>query len=128
MMPTMRFAAQNGLINNPEPNDRHFADDSSYYLLCSLENVDEDGRLEKQGGYVHQSGRSSRNAELLRAWIRRRSSGNLHRRARQRWICPYMAELLEHRENTKAIQAGAAMGDLQRPDGAMLWKAAGDCR
>ena len=33
------FAAKNGLINN-RANGQAFADDSSYYLLCSLENVD----------------------------------------------------------------------------------------
>ena len=28
--------------------DRAFADDSSYYLLCALEVIDEDGRLERK--------------------------------------------------------------------------------
>ena len=40
-----RFAAKNGLINS-RANGQAFADDSSYYLLCSLENVDEDGNLQ----------------------------------------------------------------------------------
>ena len=46
------FTAKYGLINS-RANGQAFSDDSSYYLLCSLENVDEDGKL-KQGGYVHQ--------------------------------------------------------------------------
>src|SRR5699024_7903419 len=41
------FAAKNGLINN-RANDQAVADDSSYYLLCSLENVDEDGNLKSK--------------------------------------------------------------------------------
>lgn len=41
------FAQKNGLINN-RANGQAFADDSSYYLLCSLENVDEDGNLKSK--------------------------------------------------------------------------------
>ena len=41
------FAAKHGLINN-RANGQAFADDSSYYLLCSLENVDEDGNLKSK--------------------------------------------------------------------------------
>ena len=41
------FTAKNGLINN-RANSQAFADDSSYYLLCSLENVDEDGNLKSK--------------------------------------------------------------------------------
>ena len=41
------FTAKNGLINN-RANGQAFADDSSYYLLCSLENVDEDGNLKSK--------------------------------------------------------------------------------
>ena len=38
------FYAKYGTINS-SANARVFDDDSSYYLLCSLENIDEDGRL-----------------------------------------------------------------------------------
>ncbi|MCC8182925.1 MAG: N-6 DNA methylase, partial [Clostridiales bacterium] len=38
------FTAKYGLLNS-RPNARVFGDDSSYYLLCSLEDVDEDGKL-----------------------------------------------------------------------------------
>ena len=41
------FTAKHGLINN-RANGQAFADDSSYYLLCSLENVDEDGNLQSK--------------------------------------------------------------------------------
>ena len=39
------FAAKYGLIND-RGNRLAFADDSSYYLLCALEIIDEDGKLE----------------------------------------------------------------------------------
>ena len=41
------FAAKHGLINN-RANGQAFSEDSSYYLLCSLENVDEDGNLKSK--------------------------------------------------------------------------------
>jgi len=41
------FTAEHGLINN-RANGQAFSDDSSYYLLCSLENVDEDGNLKSK--------------------------------------------------------------------------------
>ena len=41
------YTAKHGLISNRE-NKRAFSDDSSYYLLCSLEILDEDGKLERK--------------------------------------------------------------------------------
>ena len=41
------FAAKYGLIND-RGNRLAFADDSSYYLLCALEIIDEDGKLERK--------------------------------------------------------------------------------
>lgn len=41
------FTAEHGLINSRE-NKRAFDADSSYYLLCSLEILDEDGRLKRK--------------------------------------------------------------------------------
>lgn len=41
------FSAKYGLINS-RGNAQAFDEDSSYYLLCSLENVDEDGKLESK--------------------------------------------------------------------------------
>ena len=47
-----QFTAEYGLINS-RSNAQAFADDSSYYLLCSLENINENGERGKQGGYVY---------------------------------------------------------------------------
>ena len=41
------FTAKHGLISSRE-NKRAFALDDSYYLLCSLEILDDDGRLERK--------------------------------------------------------------------------------
>ena len=41
------FSAKYGLINS-RGNSLAFAEDSSYYLLCSLEVIDEDGNLERK--------------------------------------------------------------------------------
>ncbi len=41
------YTAKYGLISNRE-NKRAFSDDSSYYLLCSLEILDEDGKLARK--------------------------------------------------------------------------------
>ncbi|MDD3253038.1 MAG: SNF2-related protein [Lachnospiraceae bacterium] len=41
------FSAKNGLIND-RANRLAFSADSSYYLLCSLEIVDDDGKLERK--------------------------------------------------------------------------------
>ena len=40
------FTQKYGLINS-RGNEKAFSEDSSYYLLCSLENIDEDGNLER---------------------------------------------------------------------------------
>ena len=41
------FSAKYGLIND-RANRLAYADDSSYYLLCALEVIDEDGKLERK--------------------------------------------------------------------------------
>ena len=41
------FTSKHGLLNN-RANAQAFDDDSSYYLLCSLENIDEDGNLKSK--------------------------------------------------------------------------------
>ena len=47
------FTAQYGLLNDRK-NGRLFEDDSSYYLLCSLENLDEQGLLKSKADMFTQ--------------------------------------------------------------------------
>ena len=74
------FTAKYGLINDKK-NARLFDDDSSYYLLCSLENLDENKNLKSKADmftkrtirpetYRHQRG------------YPQRSVGGVHRRTR----------------------------------------------
>ena len=53
------FTAKYGLINDKK-NARLFDDDSSYYLLCSLENLDENKNLKSKADSVHQADDSAR--------------------------------------------------------------------
>ena len=47
------FSAKHGLIND-RANRLAFSDDSSYYLLCSLEVLDDDGKLERKADMFHR--------------------------------------------------------------------------
>ena len=48
------FSVEYGIING-KANGRAFEGDSSYYLLCSLEILDEDRKLKRKGGYFQQT-------------------------------------------------------------------------
>ncbi len=85
------FSAKYGLIN-ARANAQAFSEDSSYYLLCSLENVDENGKLESKADmFTKRTIRPERNitsvdtpAEALAISIGERGKVDL----------PFMAELL----------------------------------
>ncbi|MCH5278359.1 MAG: DEAD/DEAH box helicase family protein [Christensenellaceae bacterium] len=47
------FAAKYGLLND-RANRLAFSDDSSYYLLCSLEVLDDDGKLKRKADMFHK--------------------------------------------------------------------------
>ena len=49
----MRSPQKHGLIND-RANRLAFSDDSSYYLLCSLEVLDDDGKLERKADMFHK--------------------------------------------------------------------------
>lgn len=96
-----RFADQYGLINS-RANAQAFSEDSSYYLLCSLENVDENGRLESKADmFTKRTIRPERAvtsvdtlAEALAISIGERGRVDL----------PYMSELLGTPERYEKIQ------------------------
>lgn len=87
-----RFSASYGLINS-RANAQAFAEDSSYYLLCSLENIDENGKLESKADmFTKRTIRPEKSitsvdtpAEALAVSIGERGKVDL----------PYMARLLE---------------------------------
>ena len=86
-----RFTAEYGLLNDRK-NGRLFEDDSSYYLLCSLENLDENGKLKSKADmFTKRTIRPERNishaatpSEALAISIGERGRVDL----------PYMSELL----------------------------------
>ena len=85
------FAAKYGLLNDRK-NGRLFEQDSSYYLLCSLENLDEQGQLKSKAAmFTKRTIRPERNvtsvdtpSEALAVSIGEHGKVDL----------PYMAELL----------------------------------
>ena len=85
------FTAKYGLLNDRK-NGRLFEDDSSYYLLCSLENLDENGKLKSKADmFTKRTIRPERTvthvdtpAEALAVSIGEKGRVDL----------PYMAELL----------------------------------
>ncbi|MEQ2458705.1 DEAD/DEAH box helicase family protein [Faecalibacterium duncaniae] len=85
------FSAKYGLLNDRK-NGRLFEQDSSYYLLCSLENLDEQGQLKSKAAmFTKRTIRPERNvtsvdtpSEALAVSIGERGKVDL----------PYMAELL----------------------------------
>ena len=98
-----KFAAEYGLINS-RSNAQAFADDSSYYLLCSLENINENGELESKADmFTKRTIRPERHvthvdtpSEALAVSIGERGKVDL----------PFMAELLGTPGEYEAITEG----------------------
>ena len=121
------FVAKNGLINN-RANGQAFADDSSYYLLCSLENVDEDGNLKSKADmFTKRTIKPERRvtsvdtpSEALAISIGERGKVDL----------PFMAQLLGTPEEYDAIQAelrGVIFKNPMAPDAVEVgWQTADD--
>ncbi len=94
------FTAKYGLLNDRK-NGRLFEDDSSYYLLCSLENLDENGKLKSKADmFTKRTIRPERAvthvdtpAEALAVSIGEKGKVDL----------PYMAELLGTPEDFERI-------------------------
>ena len=110
------FTDKNGLINN-RANGQVFADDSSYYLLCSLENIDEDGNLKSKADmFTRRTIKPERRisgvdtpSEALAVSIGERGKVDL----------PYMAELLGtpgEYDSIKAELKGVIFKDPMAPD------------
>ena len=110
------FTVQNGLINN-RANGQAFSDDSSYYLLCSLENVDEDGNLKSKADMFtkrtinpeHRVTSVDTPSEALAISIGEHGKVDL----------PFMAQLLGTPDNYEAIQTelrGVIFKDPMAPD------------
>lgn len=78
------FTAKHGLINS-RANSLAFADDSSYYLLCSLELLDEEGNLDRKADMFTKRTIKSTSGRYLSGHCHR-SSGSFYLRKERAWI------------------------------------------
>ena len=114
------FTAKYGLLNDRK-NGRLFEDDSSYYLLCSLENLDENGKLKSKADmFTKRTIRPERAvthvdtpAEALAVSIGEKGKVDL----------PYMAELLGTPEEFERI-TGELRGVIFQDPSDQSWKTA----
>ena len=114
------FTAKFGLLNDRK-NGRLFEDDSSYYLLCSLENLDENGQLKSKADmFTKRTIRPERAvthvdtpAEALAVSIGEKGRVDL----------PYMAELLGTPEDFERI-TGELRGVIFQDPSDQNWKTA----
>ena len=114
------FTAKYGLLNDRK-NGRLFDDDSSYYLLCSLENLDENGKLKSKADmFTKRTIRPERTvthvdtpAEALAVSIGEKGRVDLS----------YMAELLGTPEEFERI-TGELRGVIFRDPSDQNWKTA----
>ena len=114
------FTAKFGLLNDRK-NGRLFEDDSSYYLLCSLENLDENGQLKSKADmFTKRTIRPERAvthvdtpAEALAVSIGEKGRVDL----------PYMAELLGTPEDFGRI-TGELRGVIFQDPSDQNWKTA----
>ena len=119
------FTQKYGLINS-RANEKAFSEDSSYYLLCSLENIDEDGRLESKADiFTKRTIRPERHvthvdtpSEALAVSIGERGKVDI----------PFMAELLGKPGDYEAVTGklqGVIFRDPMGPDAPELgWQTA----
>ena len=114
------FSTKFGLLNDRK-NGRLFEDDSSYYLLCSLENLDENGKLKSKADmFTKRTIRPERAvthvdtpAEALAVSIGEKGRVDL----------PYMAELLGTPEDFGRI-TGELRGVIFQDPSDQNWKTA----
>ncbi len=106
------FTVKYGLINS-RGNANIFSDDSAYYLLCSLEILDENGALDRKADmFTRRTIRSARAvehvdtaAEALAVSIAERAQVNM----------PYMAQLSEKTEEELAADLRSVIFRLPQP-------------
>ncbi len=95
------FTAKHGLISSRE-NKRAFDADSSYYLLCSLEILDEDGRLERKSDmFTKRTIQPHRPVEHTETAVEALAV-SMNERARV--DLPYMARLCDKSEDEVAAE------------------------
>lgn len=119
------FTAKYGLINS-RANALAFADDSSYYLLCSLEELDEDRNLKRKADMF--SKRTIKAHEVVTSVDTASEALALSISEKACVDMEYMSQLTGKDEDTLASELrGVIYKDYNRkPDGSYTWRTADD--
>ncbi len=119
------FTAKHGLINS-RGNALAFADDSSYYLLCSLEVLDEDNNLKRKADMFTK--RTIKPSEVVTSVDTASEALAVSIAEKARVDMEYMSSLTGKTEEELAGELrGVIYMDLnRRPDGSYTWRTADD--
>ena len=119
------FTAKYGLINS-RANALAFADDSSYYLLCSLEELDEDKNLKRKADMFTK--RTIKAHEVVTSVDTASEALALSISEKAGVDMEYMSQLTGKDEDTLASELrGVIYKDYnRRPDGSYTWRTADD--
>lgn len=120
-----KFTAKHGLINS-RGNALAFADDSSYYLLCSLEVLDEDNNLKRKADMFTK--RTIKPSEVVTSVDTAAEALAVSIAEKVRVDMPYMSSLTGKTEEELASDLrGVIYMDFNRkPDGSYTWRTADD--
>ena len=120
-----QFTAKHGLINS-RGNALAFADDSSYYLLCSLEVLDEDNNLKRKADMFTK--RTIKPSEVVTSVDTAAEALAVSIAEKVRVDMPYMSSLTGKTEEELASDLrGVIYMDFNRkPDGSYTWRTADD--
>ena len=119
------FTAKHGLINS-RGNALAFADDSSYYLLCSLEVLDEDNNLKRKADVFTK--RTIKPSEVVTSVDTASEALAVSIAEKARVDMEYMSSLTGKTEEELASDLrGVIYMDFNRkPDGSYTWRTADD--
>ena len=119
------FTAKYGLINS-RGNALAFADDSSYYLLCSLEVLDEDNNLKRKADMFTK--RTIKPSEVVTSVDTASEALAVSIAEKAKVDMPYMSQLTGKTEEELASDLrGVIYMDFNRkPDGSYTWRTADD--
>ena len=120
-----KFTAKHGLINS-RGNALAFADDSSYYLLCSLEVLDEDNNLKRKADMFTK--RTIKPSEVVTSVDTAAEALAVSIAEKARVDMEYMSSLTGKSEEELAsdLRSVIYMDFNRKPDGSYTWRTADD--
>ena len=120
-----KFTAKHGLINS-RGNALAFADDSSYYLLCSLEGLDEDNNLKRKADMFTK--RTIKPSEVVTSVDTASEALAVSIAEKAKVDMEYMSSLTGKTEQELAndLRGVIYMDFNRKPDGSYTWRTADD--